>query len=1127
MDYVQLFVTSLLSLAGSNRLPPKLSVKDESDPINQHEANIKMERNVQDYIISVKDFGKKLHDAKNKNKFLSDINTIINESESVIKNIYAKLWENFLNNSTNNKENIELMDKLMEKMLNKKLKTEITNNNRTPSKIKNSLKTILNISPPFTSIFVADVLDKKEQMILNSAIQKNVVYTNNLDGFLSMSTFNQDEDMTINMFYNEISKITDSKIRTDYYNMIMEAIVSKLTVKVGNDIKLLPIDTDKIKITERIFAQVYLYFINFETIKVVSDKVKRYIDLKKHQWYTYQITEFPTKLCPNWVFKPKGFHLDSWQKNTIKAVDKKQNILLSLPTSAGKTIVSTYVIRSYNNVVYLVPSISLAYQLTGIILASLHDRNDEVKNVRLETEGMSFKKYPSKEDNIIVATPIEFYTLLANKLIEPNFDYIIFDEFHNLSDLTIGPYIEYILKFAGYFNISIMALSATIPNFSDLKDWLEKIMGQEVYGVYEEKRFYQLKRFIVKNSEITEINLLEHMNVSTLMNPEFKQIGLYPKDFMNLKNQVMEHINMPELQINESIPDVVSLDRLHITEGNIFKNLKTQPKEILEKIFSSNTDVNMKSLTVWSLYNVIKDCKNKNLLPMLIFKMDATECLEVFTKMLSMLKEYQSLVYPNYNGVNKIIKNYYETLESEEKKLKVDSDKYKNKSNSKKNNKDREGDDDVGNNDNGNSDSGPKTLEELKENLMETLFEGECGVKSQLKEWYTAFINTKIEPTDIEKFNTSYGSNLNEEEIITLRKKHSNRELKIYNRYENLRVRNVFQSHPECRFMSTAVSYDEMKKIKTKINAEITRDTRIKKGLHAPINKINYDHPFMVGIEYGILCYCNLIDPAMQRVCQQLINTYPFVTFSDKSLAVGINYPIKTVMLLGTIGEDKPLEIIDNTLAHQACGRAGRRGNDKEGNIIYAGIDIKNIIIPKYTIVKRNSVEHMTKLINEDISDNFKNFILNEIRPEESEPIWKCINSIDIDKLAEEMYNMQTVKDVTLTSNVDEDEYENTIKTNIKSLEQIKAELVAKINFKPKVSIPLDQKVQLIDVSSSESHVNKEDEENILIKVEIDFSQFENWEDAYDAMEAEKAEKLNKELKESKAAIANAESSFM
>jgi len=1125
MEYVQLFLTSLLSLAGNSRLPPKLSIKN-AEPINQHDANIKMEKDVNDYIKSVPDFTKKLHDIKMKIQFLSDIKSILESSESLLKNTYIKLWENFINNSTNNKENIELMDKLMENITNKKLKAEITNNNRTPSKIKNSIKIILNISPPFQSIFITDVLDKKEQRILDIAIQKNVQHTNTLDGFLSMTDFNRDEDITISLFYNEISKITDAKIRNEYYNKIMDELVSKLTIKIGNTVKLLAVDNDKIKITERIFAQVYLYFINYETIKIVSEKVKKYIELKNPTWYTYQINEFATKLCPNWTFKSKGFHLDTWQKDTIKAIDQKQNILLSLPTSAGKTIVSTYVIRSYNNIVYLVPSVSLAYQLSGIILASLHDRNDDTKNVRLETEGMSFKKYPSKEDNIIVATPIEFYTLLKNKSIEPNFDYIIFDEFHNLVDPTIGVYIEYILKFATYFKIPIMALSATIPNFNELKLWLEKIIGTEIFGVYEDKRFYQLKRFIAKDNKISEINLLEHMTSSILQDPEFKQIGLYPKDYMNLRDQVFTHVTIPELIVDEKSPDIVSLDRLHVSENTVFKFLKSQSPEILSKIFASDTSVNMNSLTIWSLYNILKECKTMNMLPMLIFKMDSEECVQVFNSMLSMLKEYQNLVYPNYNGVNKIIANYFETLEREEKKIKIESDKYKNKSHVKQNNKDREdsGDQEPENkNESGNND-GPKTLEELKENLMESLFEGDGGVKSQLKEWYIAFINTKIEQTDIEKFNSAYGAKLSEEEIINLRKKHSNKELKIYNKYENLRVRNIFQSHPECRFMTTAVSYDEMKKIKTKINAEITRDTRIKKGLHAPVNKINYDHPFMLGIEYGILCYSKLIDPAMQRVCQQLINSYPFVTFSDKSLAVGINYPIKTVMLLGTIGENKPLEKIDNTLAHQACGRAGRRGHDKEGNIIYAGVDISNILIPKYSVVVRNSAECMSALLDSDTeTDDFKNYILNEVRPETAEPIWKCISSIDIDKLAEEMYNMQTMQNITVTSNIDDDEYQNTIKTNIKSLEQIKAELVAKITFKPKISVPLEQKVQFIECSSSETNDDTNNETNI----EIDYTQFESWEDACDAIDAKNAEKANKELKESKKAIADAESSFM
>jgi hypothetical protein len=222
------------------------------------------------------------------------------------------------------------------------------------------------------------------------------------------------------------------------------------------------------------------------------------------------------------------------------------------------------------------------------------------------------------------------------------------------------------------------------------------------------------------------------------------------------------------------------------------------------------------------------------------------------------------------------------------------------------------------------------------------------------------------------------------------------------------------------------------------------------------------------------------------------------------------------------------LEKIDNTLAHQACGRAGRRGHDKEGNIIYAGVDISNILIPKYSVVTRNTVERMNELLDGE-SDEFKNYILNEVRPEIPETIWKCINSIDIDKLALEMYNMQTIQDIDLTSYVEDDEYTNTVKSNIRSLEQIKEELVAKITFKPKVSVPSEAKIQVIEeLSGEETNVNKYvDEENSVFKLEVDYTQFASWEDAFDAMEEEKESAENKKILESKKAIALAESSFM
>ena len=96
------------------------------------------------------------------------------------------------------------------------------------------------------------------------------------------------------------------------------------------------------------------------------------------------------------------------------------------------------------------PSEALAYQLTGIILASLNDiekTGETPRNVRQETANFSFKKFPEHSDDIIIATPIEFYKLLEQKNIDPAFDYVIFDEFHNITDN----------KLASVFSVSAMA----------------------------------------------------------------------------------------------------------------------------------------------------------------------------------------------------------------------------------------------------------------------------------------------------------------------------------------------------------------------------------------------------------------------------------------------------------------------------------------------------------------------------------------------------------------------------------------------------------------------------------------------------------------------------------------------
>jgi hypothetical protein len=133
-----------------------------------------------------------------------------------------------------------------------------------------------------------------------------------------------------------------------------------------------------------------------------------------------------------------------------------------------------------------------------------------------------------------------------------------------------------------------------------------------------------------------------------------------------------------------------------------------------------------------------------------------------------------------------------------------------------------------------------------------------------------------------------------------------------------------------------------------------------------------------VGIECGLLFYNELLNPALTRTCQLLLSKHPLIVVSDKGLATGINYPIRTVWLQGAF-PGEPVEVLDNTLAQQAMGRAGRRGHDREATIYMSGVDMKNILMPQYRAVKPNDPAHMIPLV-EGEDEAFRRFVLTEER---------------------------------------------------------------------------------------------------------------------------------------------------
>lgn len=969
---MQEITNMLVDLAGNQKLPQEADISEKV--LDQSKILEILETSIFKFTSEYPNFAKSLHDKVKKQEIMKNIIDIINEYDFEIKDSYTLLWESYILNSVSDADKIIHLNKLKSKIVNKKMITYIENEIRTPSKVTNIIKKIL-----FTPLFVQEEesLSEAEKIIKKNKDMANKKYRDSVDNFLQNIEWSDEDNLIVNQFFNCVRLIEDDEVRNKYYNDFLQIIISELKK---------PTRTEG---HERILIQIYLYLLNNEANHTVNPASVKYVNEKGFDWFTYQITKMPYQLYPHWNFNTKQFVLDMWQKHCIQNIYNKNTIVLSLPTSAGKTIISTAAIRKFMKIWYIVPTEPLALQLTGIILSSLIDIEKRAgqrrRNVTLALKSLYYKRITNADD-IIIATPDQMFNLISQNKVSKDIDYVIIDEFHNMVNDGIGPNIEAILLFASCNQIPTICLSATIPNFDNVKQMMETRFTKPVFGVSEKKRFFNQERFMIKNLELVKIDPLQHISIETLRSNEFTHIGLPPTDVYNLYKKLT---GVP--RIDEKEQKFLKLDDVHKLECDIFAYLKTQSNEILSQVIASNPIVD-DQLSIYELFLMLKKFNTSTIKPMIIFTMDSQKCMDRFEKLLTMVKEYESLVYGGYQGDQGIIQEYFSKSDEKCASLKInsnvkadaDGDEVKNK----------------------------EYLDSKKDDIRISMFESEGGYRDQLKDFYKLFIDTVIEQKFIDDFNSNYGSDLTAESIKKLRNTHAVKEFRKYSTAGGLHFRNKYAPHPECRLIDNDIAPEAMRKIKKKINNELQREiliqNQIKEDLASlqsaqspnyaiqdeadipeeetkedgkidndEMSLINYDHPFMRGLEFGILGYNKLMNPALQRVSQYLINKYPFITFSDESLAVGINYPIKTVMLLGGL-KGEPLEAIDNALAHQAIGRAGRRGLDIKSVAIYSGVIIEDILIQKYKHIIPNDVEMIASMFE---SDDMKNYVRTNTRP--------------------------------------------------------------------------------------------------------------------------------------------------
>jgi hypothetical protein len=147
-----------------------------------------------------------------------------------------------------------------------------------------------------------------------------------------------------------------------------------------------------------------------------------------------------------------------------------------------------------------------------------------------------------------------------------------------------------------------------------------------------------------------------------------------------------------------------------------------------------------------------------------------------------------------------------------------------------------------------------------------------------------------------------------------------------------------------------------------------------------------------------------LPDPYLRLVQTLACQKQLAVVFSDMSLVFGVSMPFRTSVIVRSPIVDDDL---DSMLFHQMAGRAGRRGLDKEGNVVFAGYSwdrIKELSISKIPIVTGTdnviyTIPHANKLVRaygsatQQWENTCKNFLNSEISDEDSQEFLQGIES--------------------------------------------------------------------------------------------------------------------------------------
>ncbi|KAJ4754730.1 ATP-dependent RNA helicase [Rhynchospora pubera] len=183
------------------------------------------------------------------------------------------------------------------------------------------------------------------------------------------------------------------------------------------------------------------------------------------------------------------FELDPFQRVSVACLERKESVLVSAHTSAGKTAVAEYAIamsfRDKQRVIYTSPLKALSNQ-------KYRELSQEFSDVGLMTGDVTLQPNASC---LVMTTEILRGMLYRGSEVIKEVAWVIFDEIHYMKDRERGVVWEESIIFLPPA-IKMVFLSATMSNATEFAEWICYLHKQPCHVVYTDFRPTPLQHYV-------------------------------------------------------------------------------------------------------------------------------------------------------------------------------------------------------------------------------------------------------------------------------------------------------------------------------------------------------------------------------------------------------------------------------------------------------------------------------------------------------------------------------------------------------------------------------------------------------------------------------------------------------